>query len=416
MFKFTWIALLSPLWLFAEPLQYEIKGEAAIVINADTGAILFEKGAYQQRYPASTTKIATALYALTLKGDDLEMLVTAEQDSVASITQEAKQKSNYKHPSYWLEPDGMHIGVKRGEILSLHDLLKGMLINSGNDAANLIAQGLAPSIPLFMDQLNLFLKQLGCQHTHFTNPHGLHDPKHVSTPYELALITREALKNHTFREIVCQKRFLRPKTNKQEATTLLQTNRLLRPGKYYYSKAIGVKTGYHAKAKRAFVGAAQSDNRTLILVLMGYASSNDIFQDAINLFEAAFNQPKVQRLYLKAGPQKFALEIPQASALVKTYLAEGLALDYYLAEDPQAKCYLCWDPLVLPIKKDQKVGTVQLVTADGKVLKTAPLLASKEVKLSWPYNWFKKLPFWGWTVFLGGILFVLWILLRLNKR
>jgi D-alanyl-D-alanine carboxypeptidase (penicillin-binding protein 5/6) len=290
-----------------------------------------------------------------------------------------------------------------------------MLINSGNDAANLVAQGVGPSIPLFMDGLNRFLKGIGCQQTCFTNPHGLHDPKHVTTPYELALMTREALKNKIFREIVSQKRFLRPKTNMQEATTLLQTNRLLRPGKYYYPKAIGVKTGYHAKAKRAFVGAAQSGQRTLIVVLMGYANVNDIFQDAINLFEAAFNQPRVQRLYLKEGVQKFALEIPKASSLVHTYLAEGLSLDYYMAEDPQAKCYLCWDPLHLPIKKHQKVGTVQLAAGDGKVLRAAPLLAAKDVKLSWPYQWVKKLPFWGWIIVVGGFSLVLWIMFRLKK-
>lgn len=281
-----WLFCLISCYVIAEPLKFEIRGEAAILMNAQTGAILFD-------YPASTTKVATALYALKLRGQELEMSITAEQDSLVSMTQEAKRKSNYSAPSYWLEPDGMHIGIKKGEIFTLFTLLQGMLITSGNDAANVIAQALGPSIPTFMEGLNVYLKEIGCQKTYFRNPHGLHDSQHQSTAYDLATMTREALKDPVFCEIVSQTRFLRPKTNKQAATTLLQTNRLLRPGKFHYAKAIGVKIGYHTKAKKTFIGAARADGRTLIVVLMGYKDRNAIFEDAIKLFEAAFNQPKV---------------------------------------------------------------------------------------------------------------------------
>ena len=243
------------------------------------------------------------------------------------MTQEAKIRCNFTQPPYRLEPDGTHIGIKKGEILTLHDLLKGMLIASGNDASNVIAQALGPSIPKFMEGLNSYLEEIGCRHTHFCNPHGLHDPKHMSTAYDLALITRKALKNSVFCEIVSQPRFMRPKTNKQAAATFLQGNRLIRAGKFYYSKAIGVKTGYHAKAKNTFVGAAQADGRTLIVVLLGYHDRSVLFQDAIKLFEAAFKQPKVKRLFLKSGPQSFTQTLPRASRSLQTYLSEPLSLD-----------------------------------------------------------------------------------------
>ena len=190
----------------------------------------------------------------------------------------------------------------------MRTLLEGMMVVSGNDAANVIAQGIGPSIPGFMDELNAHLKQIGCTQTRFLNPHGLHDPNHQTTAYDLALMTAEALKNPVFCEIVSKPRFIRPKTNKQEATALLQSNRLLRPGKYYYSKAIGVKTGYHSKAKSTFVAASKWEGRTLIAVLMGYKERGEMFEDAIQLFEKAFNQPRVQRRYLKAGPQTFSLK------------------------------------------------------------------------------------------------------------
>lgn len=401
--KRGWIILLFSLHLSAEPLQFQIQGNAAIVMNAESGQTLFQHEAYRQHYPASTTKVATALYVLKEYGHLLEMPIEAEQEALTTMSQEGKRKSENTGAAYWLEPDGMHIGIKKGEILRLHDLLKGMLIPSGNDAANVIAHALGPQIPLFMDRLNTYLQELGCEKTYFCNPHGLHHPQHQTTAYDLALITKEALKYPLFCEAVAQTRFIRPKTNKQSATTLLQTNRLLRPGKHYYAKAIGVKTGYHAKAKKTLIAAAQSEGRTLIIVLLGYPDRQAIFGDAIKLFEMAFNQPKVQRIFFNAGPQTFTTVIPRATPL-QTYFSDPLTLDYYPAEDPQAKCLLYWHTLEPPILKHQQVGELQLVSASGNVLKKVPLLAAEEVRLRWPYSWLKALSFFPWLWILVGVL------------
>jgi D-alanyl-D-alanine carboxypeptidase (penicillin-binding protein 5/6) len=404
-FKLGWLNFLIILSVAAEPLKFEIKGEAAILMNAQSGDILFEYRAFDPHFPASTTKIATALYALKIGKEKLDLPIVAEQDCLVSITQEAKRKSNYTLPAHWLEPDGTHIGLKKGEILSLHALLQGMLIASGNDAANVIAQYLGPTIPTFIEGMNAYLKEIGCKNTHFCNVHGLHDPQHQSTAYDLALMTQEALKHPLFCEIVAQPRFLRPKTNKQGAITLLQTNRLLRPGKFYYSKAIGVKTGYHAKAKKNLVGAARADGRVLIVVLLGYQDRNAIFEDAIQLFETAFNQPKIQRVLLQAGTQAFKIDLPKANAPVQTYLAKPLILEYYPAEDPQVKCLLYWrQPLSLPILKDQPVGDLRVVSAKGQLLQEMPLLAAQEVRLIWPYNWLAALPSLPWLfIVVGGL-------------
>lgn len=408
---FGWLSLLFSFYLSGDHIPFKIRGDSGILMNAETGAILFEEDAYSLRYPASTTKVATALFALHKAGDQLEMPIVAENDSICSISQEAKRKSNYTVPTYWQEPDGTHIGIKKGEVLTLRDLIEGMMVVSGNDAANVIAQGIGPTIPEFMIELNAYLKSIGCKNTQFLSPHGLHDPNHQTTAYDLALMTSVALKNPNFCEIVSKTKFMRPKTNKQEATTLLQSNRLLRPGKYYYAKAIGVKTGYHAKAKSCLVGASRFEGRTLIAVLLGYKERGEMFEDAIHLFEKAFNQPKVQRRYLKEGPQNFTLEILHGNKPLQTYLGEPLALDFYPAEDPQAKCLLYWDKLSLPIEKNQKVGELHLVNSKGMILKKASLLATDDIHLSWPHNWLTAFS-WKWILSIALITIALFWIIR----
>jgi D-alanyl-D-alanine carboxypeptidase (penicillin-binding protein 5/6) len=391
-------------WTFSEPLQVVVKGESVLLIDADTDAILFEKEAYTPHYPASTTKIATALYTLKFKQEALSDLITVEQEALATVSQEVKRQSHYALPAYWLEPDGKQIGLRRGEAFTLKQLLEGMLIYSGNDASNVIAQALGNTIPDFMNQVNAYLKEIGCRQTHFCNPHGLHHPQHQTTAYDLALMAKEALKIPIFREIVSSVRFTRPKTNKQKGAIFLQSNRLLRPGPFYYSKAIGIKTGYHAKAKHTLVGAARSEDRTLIAVLLGYQDRDQMFRDAIKLFDTAFNQPKIRRTFLKAGIQKFNLFLHQANQSLQTYLMEDLTLDYYPAEDPQPDCKLKWHVLTLPIKKDQNVGELYLFSKNGQLLKKTPILAWQDVQLKWPYNWMTafrefvhQYPFLSWT-------------------
>jgi D-alanyl-D-alanine carboxypeptidase (penicillin-binding protein 5/6) len=414
-FNVRWLSLFIPFYLAAEPLKFDIKGDSAILMNAQSGAILFEYQSTVPRYPASTTKVATALYVLKHNGDQLGMPIQAEPESLVTVSHKAKRESHYTLPAYWQEPDGTHIGIKKGEILSLLDLLKGLLICSGNDAANVIAHKLGPTIPIFLEGLNSYVRSIGCLNTTFKNPHGLHDPNHQTTAYDLALITREALKYPIFCDIVLQMRFIRPKTNKQAAMTLLQNNRLIRPGKFYYSKAIGVKTGYHEKAKKTLIAAARTGERTLIAVLLGYADKNAVFEDAVKLFEAAFNQPKVQRVLLKAGPQSFKLDLPKADRSVQTYLPEDLSLEYYPAEDPSVKCFLHWQNLSLPILKDQQVAELKLLSKDGMILKTVSLLSTEDVQLAWPHRWLLYLFSRPWLWIVGGGILILAFVRMIKK-
>lgn len=378
--------------LQAEPLQIDVKAQGAIVMNADSGAILYEKNAHALYHPASITKTATALYALKLKGDTLDQIVEVEGDDVCTISEEALRKSNYTLPSYWLTIGGTHIGLRKGERMTFRDLLYGLMLASGNDASNVIARYTAGSVPQFMAGLNQYLKEIGCHKTRFVNPHGLHHPEHQTTPYEMALITRQALKNPDFRKIVATTHHSRPKTNLQETATFVQHNKLLRSGPFKYSKAIGVKTGYHSHAQHTFVAAATHEGRTLIAVLMKAKERADVFNDSVKLFEAAFAQPKITKTLFQAGPQPYSFELKGGDQKVQTYLENNLVVSYYPAEKQDFKCFIEWDPMKLPVVKDQRVGVIIIQTVDGSQVATAPLLAQNTVMQTW-WSWIKNM--WG---------------------
>lgn len=375
----------------AEPLQCNVNAESVILMNADTGVILYERNAREPFYPASTTKIATALVALKAKGNKLDDVITISSEALATTTEEAKRRSNYTLPPYWLETGGSHMGLKKGEEMTLRDLLYGMMLVSANDAANVIALHVGKTIPNFMTNVNAYLRQIGCKATTFSNPHGFFHPNHKTTAYDMAVMTKEALKNPTFCEIVSTSTYLRPKTNKQEAQTLIQTNKLLRNGKFYYPYAIGVKTGHLSKAGNCFVSAARRNGRTLIAVLLKTKERTDMFQDAVKLFEAAFNQTEVKQTVLQNGPQKAAVDVPGAAAPLKAYIKESVTLTYFPAEEPKVKCFLYWnEKIVPPIAKDQLVGEIRVQAGDGRVLAIAPLFALEKVDVTWNY-WFKSL-------------------------
>lgn len=404
----------------AEQLALSVNAESAIMLNADTGTILYEKNSDKLQFPASTTKIATGAYALKIKGDNLEEKITADQESIASISEQAKKKANYTLPAYWIEQGSTHMGIKKGEILTLKDLMYGVMIYSANDAANVVAQNIGGTIPDFMKDLNAWLQEIGAKNTHFMNPHGLHHPKHQTTAYDMAILTLEAMKNPMFRQIVSTIHYTRPKTNKQESTTLVQGNRLLKKGQYHYAKAIGVKTGYTSAAHHNLVAAAKDGDRTLIAVLLNTPERGDMFKDAVKMFEAAFAQVKVERVFLPKGKQKFALDIPGADRQLQTITVKDITMTYYPAEEPKVKALLFWNSLNLPVIKDQKVGELRLVQDDGTVIRIENLYAADEVKKAWFGGMLLNggIGKWSWVLKIGGVFLVLFFLgkIWINSR
>lgn len=369
---------------FAAPLPLKLEAEAAIVMNADTGAILYAKNIHKKMVPASTTKVGVALYALK-RVKELDEVITVDNEAVVSVTASAKKKSNYSMPAYWQEPDGTHMGLKTGEKISVRELFYGLMLVSGNDAGNQIAIHLDKTVPAFMGNLNTYLKEIGCQDTQFCNPSGIYYPKHQTTAYDLAVMAKEAVKDPLFCQIAGTVKHLRPKTNKNEATTFLNSNKLLRQGTLYYDKALWGKTGRLSISGNNYVGAARQDGRTLIVVLLKTEDRTEMFSDAIKAYKAAFAQTKVEKTILKEGLQKFNLTIDGFSEPVEAALTEDLKVAYYPAEEPTIKCLLTWDSIELPIEKDQQIGKVQVKDSAGVILAEAGVVAHQAVAPTWGY-------------------------------
>lgn len=356
------------------PLICQLSAKSAILIDAKTGAVLYEKASHVPSEPASTSKIITALYALEKKGGSLGELVCVSPDAIATAPAHIRRAS---HPPYRLEVGGTHMNLRKQEILSLETLLYGLMLSSANDAANVIAEYVAGSIPKFVEELNHFVREKGCKETFLSTPHGLTHKDHTTTAYDLAQLTRIALQNPTFRKIVKTVKFPRPATPE---TFFVQHNALLKPGRFYYPKAIGVKTGYTLAAGHTLVAAAEDESRSLIAVVFGCERQELRYQDAITLFEAAFQEKRVSRTLFAQHFEAFHHSFPGAKTAVQAVLAQDLLLSYYPSETPSFTIHTEWSPPSFPIFPGQVVGRMLAKSKTGQVLCEQPLIASNRVE------------------------------------
>lgn len=387
---FRWCSLRKKLYfsLFAlahscayATLKVDMSAKAAILINEETGAVLYEKNAHTPLYPASITKVITALYALEKKGHALDEEVIASHDAVSTVHPHIRRAHQKGHPPYRLEFGGTHIGIKAGEALNLRTLLYGLMLASGNDAANVIAQHVSGSVPQFMNELNAYVKAKGCKNTVLFTPHGLPHPDHKTTAYDMAKLTRIALQYPVFRDVVKTVAYTRPQTNKQSESVFHQHNALVKPGKFYYPKATGVKTGYTTAGGYTLVASAEDENRKLIAVLLGYEQLQERYKDAIALFEAAFNEPKVTRTLFSKEFDLFSCPIRGGKRPLQATIPTDLVLSYYPSEEPQFNASIEWNSIELPIEPGKLVGQIRITSVPkGKVLVQMPLFATQHVE------------------------------------
>lgn len=237
----------------AEPVTVavpEIASEGAVLINAATGQVLFGKNEDQQFYPASITKVMTAL--LTLEHCNLNDVVTFSASATTN-----------------LESGAVALGVSEGDQLTVEQCLYGLLLKSANEIGNGLAEHIAGSVSGFADMMNEKARALGCKNTHFVNPHGLNNAEHKTTPYDMALILRAALENETFRKIDTTTSYRFPAIkNAQERTITMGHKMLYASDERYYEGIIGGKTGYTSKAGNTLVTGAERNGVRLIAVVM----------------------------------------------------------------------------------------------------------------------------------------------------
>ena len=253
----------------------DINAESALLIDNKTNKVLYSKDMNRKMFPASTTKILTAI--LVLENHSLDEKVTASYNAVMTIP------SGYSTASIQID-----------EVLTVEQLLELLLVHSANDAANVLAEYTGGSIDSFVAMMNTKINELGLSDTHFTNPYGLQDNNHYTTAHDLAIIMQYCLKNDDFRKIAGQASCAIPSTNKSEPRKYSSTNELLIAGNSnYYPNLIAGKTGYTSEAGECLVSAAYNDNLELVGVIL---NSNNRFKDTRSLYNYGYTNFSIKNI------------------------------------------------------------------------------------------------------------------------
>ena len=334
-----------------------ITSPVALLMESETGTILYNKRGYEKMYPASTTKIMTAILALE----------NCELDDIATVSHEAI----FSVPS-----DYTNANLQEGEELRIKDLLYAFLIPSANDCGYVLAEHIAGSTEKFADMMNEKATEIGCTGTHFTNPSGIQDENHYSTAYDLALIGRYAMKNNIFREIVSTAKYTLPASNKYENTdrVFANTNFLIRENqpKYYYEYATGVKTGFTDDARDCVVASAKKDGIEYIAVILyaGYTSDwlKEKFIDCVTLFDYAFENYTTKSIQLQGDILK-TLKIPGATKETQMLnLAVKDDIKAYIKTTQSSENFTptitIKEDLKAPILKGEVLGTISYTVND----------------------------------------------------
>lgn len=322
-----------------------VLSKAAILIDSSTGQILYEYNSNDRLYPASTTKLMTAI--LTLENCQLSDTVTVDANALLGIPR-----------SYTIA------SLQAGETLTVDQLLHVLLIPSANDAANVLAFHIAGSIEDFSIMMNAKAKELGCQNTNFVNPSGIHNDDHYSTAYDMALIGKYANTFEEIKEIICTTSYSLPNLPDGKERTFKTTNTLITPSnKYYYEYATGMKTGYTDKAKSCIVAKAKKDDLELICVVLGGdKTENNKSQrelDCHTLFDYGFNTYS----YEKVCAKNESMDTSDIEDIPEIYQDKDIKYsdDLLILSDSSSNDFeknISWNTDNLPVYKDQVVGTV----------------------------------------------------------
>lgn len=250
-----------------------ICAESAIIMEAETGSILYGKNMHDKNFPASITKILTTLIAL--ENSSMNETVTFSKDAVFEV-----------------DLDSSRIGIDVNEQLTMEQALYGIMLASANEVSYAVAEHVAGDIPSFTKLMNEKAKEVGALNSNFTNPHGLPDSNHYTTAYDMALISKASLANEDFCEISQTRTYTIPPTNIQEESRPLANHHKFINRNIHFEGAIGGKTGWTSVSRHTLVTFAKRDGMTLIAVVMNCPSSNDVYTDTSNLLNYAFDNFK----------------------------------------------------------------------------------------------------------------------------
>ena len=355
----------------------DIKAKAALLVDGNTGVVLYDKNANTQQYPASITKVMVALLVLEAvdRGElRMDQPITASAAAVDGLTE-----------------DSSTADIEAGETLTVEQLLYCLMVVSANEAASILGEAVAGSIPAFVERMNQRAQELGCQNTHFVNTSGLHDPQHYTSAWDIYLFTREAMKHSEFMTICDTKAYTVPATNMNEERELHSTNCLISNWRvlgYLYDGAHGIKTGTTEEAGHCLVSSAARGDRTLVSVVLGTEIPEDgtlmSFTETSRLFDWGFDNfapmTVLEEDKLYAVPVSLSKEtdtvMAHPEATTQVVLPKGLDAETdltYTLDLPES--------VEAPIATGDVLGSVT-VSYDGQDYVTVPLLALTDVSSS----------------------------------
>lgn len=326
-----------------------VSAQTAIMIEAKSGEVLYEKNADEKAYPASITKILTALLAIENGDLDKKVKISPNASGV----------------------EGSSIYLEVGEKIALRDLVYGLMLRSGNDAAIAISEAVGGTKEQFVEMMNQRARELGAFNTHFMNPNGLHDPNHYTTARDMALISKAAMKNPEFKKVAAAKSW---ETNRGEGkyNYFYNKNKVV----YQYDGGNGIKIGYTKAAGRTLVASSERDGMELICVVM---NAPNWFQDTYQLMDYAYAQYTTAKISpgerpLKAvkvqgGSKDYVLIGPKEDITcpVKKESDSKISIEYVLPDRPKA-----------PISRWQEAGELKIYV-DGTYLYSVPLYYLEDI-------------------------------------
>ena len=362
---------------FADSDELDLSGESAVLMNLEDGEVLYEKNAREIRDPASLTKILTLMIVLDTLDMDQEVTVPDSVDN-----------------------SGTSIYLVPGEKLTVEELVYGMMLKSGNDAAQILALEAGDSQEHFSEMMNARAKECGAEDTDFKNPNGMNeDPNALNwtTAYDLALITREAMKDERYREIVATKKYTIPATNKSEERVLKNSNVCIRGHKMRsingekrplkYEGCTGGKTGHSSTAGYCFMGTAKRDNMELVGVSLHASGYSARYIDVIKMWDYGFDHFKTYTA-VKGGDVLGSQKVRGGSLSevdfgVMEDMSITVAKDDEVEHNIATSTKLYSKELTAPISKGDVVGIVEACDEEGNVIATADLCALEDVDKGW---------------------------------
>ena len=347
------LSLFTVIWFLpvcSKASQVLVSAESAVVLNAYTGEILYSKNPYEKRGMASTTKIMTSLVAL----------------EYGNLTDTVKAKLSD------VTVEGTSIGLKDGDEVSLETLVAGMLLESGNDAANVTATMIAGSKEKFSELMNKKAKELGMLSTNFKNPSGLTQEGHYSTAYDMALLASSAIKNQKFRELCSTRSYKATYGTPKYQRTFYNHNKFLS----VFDGALGIKTGFTKASGRCLVTAAERDGVTLVAVTL---NARDDWNDHVKMMEYAFGILETKTANFDAEKIKISVvgsHKKQVSVKLSSPLSFASTKDF---KDYETVVYVK-QFLYAGVNEGDYVGWVELKNRDGKVITSSYLVSAETAK------------------------------------